>query len=319
MSAPDSSATGTGVLSPLLRLLLPSSMTPPPIQHPTPLSSPTMRSEKLLRDALLKDERERQQLATPVTPPAHKRRHSHVPTSSYAGEDYTRGSFLFRTAMNNPHSPSPSPSSFSQDKDLERDRDRSPVRRMLAYGGDMEGHNAPRPQYQRRQSQQQQQSTTPHQHYTGRDSPSPSPSRNNATYPLRQGRGEPLQMSPHEQILRTRLEKTLSTSGASDGRIMRGGDQNEVRDEQGGCPWRRGTQSGGSGSGSVCSTFFQRRIYMNLLCFRWYLLSSPPVPQPQIHRILNLNPATVKLPAIINVPHTTPLHRPILPCPYQEE
>jgi len=37
-----------------------------------------------------------------------------------------------------------------------------------------------------------------------------------------------------------------------------GGDENEVRDEQGGWPWRRTRKSTGgrSGSGSVCSPFF---------------------------------------------------------------
>ena len=281
MSAGDSYATGTGVLSPLLRLLLPSSMTPPPpIQYPTPHSTPPMRSEKLLRDALLKDERERQQLSTPA---AHGRHHSHVPTSPYAGEDYTRGSFLFRPAMSNPRSPSPSPSSFSQGKGLERHRDSSPVGRMSVYGGDVEGHNAHH-QTQRRQSQQQQQSPTPHQYYTRRDSPSPSPDRSNGTSSLlRQGQAEPLQMTPHEQILRTRLEKVLTTS---DGWTMR--DQNQVRDEQAGWPWRSATPSS---VGSVCSTFlFKERIYMNVVCFRWHLLSSPPVLQlqPHIHPILNL-------------------------------
>lgn len=108
---------GVGVLTSKFRLLLPSSMTP----HPTPLPSPTMpassRSEKLLRDALLKDERERQQLSSPpgITKPlTHRRRHSHIPTSSYSAtassskEDFARGSFLFRTAMSNPRSLSPS-------------------------------------------------------------------------------------------------------------------------------------------------------------------------------------------------------------------
>ncbi|KAF8802691.1 hypothetical protein BYT27DRAFT_7260790 [Phlegmacium glaucopus] len=74
--------------------------------------------------------------------------------------------------------------------------------------------------------------------------------------PLSHGQGEPLQMTPHEQALRARLEKVLIVSGGSDGRMMqgRGGDENEVRDEQGGWPWRRPRKStGGSGSGSMIS------------------------------------------------------------------
>jgi hypothetical protein len=75
------------------------SMTP----HTTP-SSPTIpspsRSEKLLRDALLRDERERRHQSSPPLPAkplTHRRRHTHTPSSSYSAstkEDYACGSSL---------------------------------------------------------------------------------------------------------------------------------------------------------------------------------------------------------------------------------
>ena len=69
-----------GVLVSGLRLF---SMTP----YTTP-SSPTLpspsRSEKLLRDALLRDERERRHRSSPPLRPTHRRRHTLTPTSSYS-------------------------------------------------------------------------------------------------------------------------------------------------------------------------------------------------------------------------------------------
>lgn len=80
--------------------------------HTTP-SSPTIpspsRSEKLLRDALLRDERERRYQSSPPLPskpPAHRRRHTHTPTSSHSTstrEDHACGSSLY-TAINAPNS-----------------------------------------------------------------------------------------------------------------------------------------------------------------------------------------------------------------------
>jgi len=71
-----------------------SSMTPHKA-HTTP-SSPTSpspsRSEKLLRDALLRDERERQHRSSPplfIEAPSYMRRHTLSPTSSLFNEDYT--------------------------------------------------------------------------------------------------------------------------------------------------------------------------------------------------------------------------------------
>lgn len=84
-----------------------SSMTPHR-PHTTP-SSPTTpspsRSEKLLRDALLRDERERRHRSSPpllTEAPSHRRRHTLSPTSSYSAstkENYTCDSSL-QTAVN---------------------------------------------------------------------------------------------------------------------------------------------------------------------------------------------------------------------------
>ncbi|KAF8907962.1 hypothetical protein CPB84DRAFT_1843795 [Gymnopilus junonius] len=123
-----------------------------PYHHSQSSSSsqrPPGRSEKLLRDALLRDEMERNGpialaatgSSNPTSPPkvqaqvpaqgqGHKRRHSHVPSSSDTAttpskskEDYIRGSTLFRTAMSNPNPRSASP----------------PLRGQVYYGGDAEG------------------------------------------------------------------------------------------------------------------------------------------------------------------------------------
>ena len=295
MSVPDSAAAGTGLLISKFRLF---SMTP---QQPTSLSSPTMppstsRSEKLLRDALLRDERERQQQSPSMSPPTHKRRHSHIPTSTYSAstsatwEDYVRGSFLFRPAMSNPRSPSPSPSSFSQGNERERDGDHSPVRKLLFHGGDPEGNNRPQHRQSHHYQQQRQHSPTSYR----RSSPSPKPSRRSTstspspsplymrrrqegpispnihTTTLSHGQGEPLPITPHEQVLRGKLERVSAVKGAR-------GDENEVRDEQGSCPWRLGAQSNagasGSSSGSVCSPVswgLKERLLIlsNNACFR---------------------------------------------------
>ena len=79
--------------------------------HTTP-TSPTMpspsRSEKLLRDALLRDERERRHQSSPPLPskpPTNRRRHTHTPSSSYSTsprEDYVGGSSS-HTATNAPN------------------------------------------------------------------------------------------------------------------------------------------------------------------------------------------------------------------------
>ena len=82
---------------------IPLSLTQPP-SPTTPHHRPPSRSERLLRDTLKRDEQERL--------PTHRRRHfSPHPTAQGGGEDnYARGTYLFRTAMNAPRVPSPSPS-----------------------------------------------------------------------------------------------------------------------------------------------------------------------------------------------------------------
>lgn len=241
------------------------SMTP----HPTPLSSPTMasssRSEKLLRDALLRDERERQQLSSPslpTRPPIHRRRHSHIPSSS----------------------------SFSQGTELESDTE---LRRALFYGGDEQAINAPRAY----QQQQQQQSTTSYRRsspspttWSNRrgstsTSPSPSPLRmkrrqeslSPSTHPTakvnqppndinlrrnqslqntsRNNHGSAYPSPSHQgEVLPVRLERT-STGSAGSSIMMGRRDENEARDEQD-WPWKRGRQGIRSGSESVCSPLF---------------------------------------------------------------
>lgn len=315
MSANGFPDLAVGVLVSGLRLF---SMTP----HQTPLSSPTMpsssRSEKLLRDALLRDERERQHLSSPplpTRPPTNRRRHSHVPTSSHfphSSEDFARGSFLFRSAMSNPRSSSPSSSSFSQGNEQERDRESSPIGRTLFYG-DEDAINAHTYQLQ----QQQQQSTTsyrrlslsPNTRTRRRSSPSTSPSPS----PLRMKRSQnglgpdthstinpspmsdtnlrrnqSLQNTTHsrygsaypspshgqtDQVLRARLEKALTAGGSDNGDshiMVRRRDGNEVRDEQGGSPWKRGRQNIRSATGSVCLpiSFVVEHIFMSHVRFR---------------------------------------------------
>lgn len=90
-----------GVLFSRFRLF--TTMTP----HTAP-SSPTLpspsRSEKLLRDALLRDERKRRHRAShplPTTQPTYRRRHTLTHTSSYSGSTYACGSSLY-TATNVP-------------------------------------------------------------------------------------------------------------------------------------------------------------------------------------------------------------------------
>jgi len=95
--------------------------------HTTP-SSPTIpspsRSEKLLRDALLRDERERRHRSStppPIEAPSHRRRHTHTPTSSYSASINEGSSFhsdisgycasqsSFDAVSAPPHSPPHSP------------------------------------------------------------------------------------------------------------------------------------------------------------------------------------------------------------------
>lgn len=286
----------------------------PPSQPPSPTVSTgprsSSRSERLLRDALIRDEIERNPtLAAPLTdtyenagmnspsPKGHRRRHSLVPASIFSSslasssperDEYTRGTFLFRTAMNNPRSPSPTRA--------------MPAHPSLGYyGGDAEGSPTMR-RHRHRHSQsisyQQSPTSKPRAHSPLADSPrstshSPSPLRRRpAPLPLEgsapvpvpnssglkrhntivshssvsespegrprsgQGRasvGEPLVMTPHEQVLRARLERVLSV-----GRVVERGERekqrrrtaqrsmsrgNEVRDEEGGWPWHeRGEQ-----------------------------------------------------------------------------
>ena len=268
-------------------LLLPFSMSP----HPTPSPSSTTpttitfssRSEKLLRDTLLRDERERQQLSSSSTPLTHRRRHSHIPISTYSAsirEDYAHNSFLFRTAMSNPRSSSPA-SSFSQGKDTEY----LPVRRTPFYASDKEGINdqcrqiqntisyqhsspsssrrsspstspSPSPSHMRRRQEPFGQ-TTPHA-TTSINTPPRSntnilPNHRGSPYPSPSHRqGESLQMTPQKQVSRARLERGLTVIGASNNDSKGVGNRNEIRGEQGERPQRRDT---GSGSESVCPPF----------------------------------------------------------------
>jgi len=296
--------------------------TPHSYQPPSPTNStaprpPTpSRSERLLRDALKRDEHERPPL--PSSPLAtHRRRHSHVPTSAtVAGrvqapsspeqdrEEYTRGTFLFRTAMNNPRSPSPGIGPTEKDP-------------RSYYGGDAERSASPTPTTPRHhhhhphsqhtpQSQQSQNQPQPHSNPRSTTRSTQSPSARSTSHspspmrhrrqaggsltlnrppplpldnesPARRGKspmnprqphqqagptspGEPLVMTPHEQVLRARLERVLSV-----GRVVEKGEKekeverqrhimrqkerrnrerseesrgNEVRDEEGGWPWR---------------------------------------------------------------------------------
>ncbi|KIK05217.1 hypothetical protein K443DRAFT_130509 [Laccaria amethystina LaAM-08-1] len=238
-------------------------LTQPP-SPTTPHHRPPSRSERLLRDTLKRDEQERI--------PTHRRRHS-VNTSPHpaqgAGEDnYARGTYLFRTAMNAPRVPSPSPSRHTFNHTP------SP------YHGSPELEGQTRYHYHQRGAQR----SPPR-------SPSPSPSgrRNHSLHPSpllpshglsRQGSlsqpgrprgasqakhrppavlvprpGEPMGMTPHEQVLRARLERVLSagrivsdsqaaqtTTKRNSREEMRERERrrrsNEVRDEVDGWPWR---------------------------------------------------------------------------------
>ena len=75
-----------------------------------------------------------------------------------------------------------------------------------------------------------------------------------------------------EQILRDKLERalTIAESDAGSSQIMmRRKYANDVRDEQGGLPWKSGRQSIENESGSVCSPLFiLLLIFMNHECFR---------------------------------------------------
>ncbi|EDQ98634.1 uncharacterized protein LACBIDRAFT_296061 [Laccaria bicolor S238N-H82] len=224
-----------------------TSLTQPP-SPTTPHHRPPSRSERLLRDTLKRDEQERL--------PTHRRRHSvNVSPHPQGGEDNyaARGTYLFRTAMNAPRVPSPSPSRHTFNHTLSH-----------YYGS---------PEHQQRGAQPR--------------SPSPSPSsgrRNRSSHPSpllpshghgmsrqasisqpgrpREGKhrppavlvpsprpGEPMGMTPHEQVLRARLERVLCSAGrvVSDQSVQttkgerereRRRRSNEVRDEVDGWPWR---------------------------------------------------------------------------------
>jgi hypothetical protein len=82
--------------------------------------------------------------------------------------------------------------------------------------------------------------------------------------------GEPLVMTPHEQVLRARLEKVLKSGRVLQkkecgreapgregrGRSESGSRSNEVRDEEGGRPWRRAGQDRASALPSGDSVSF---------------------------------------------------------------
>ncbi|KAF9483102.1 hypothetical protein BDN70DRAFT_350261 [Pholiota conissans] len=340
-----SATTPKGRPSPLFRLLQPFAKATPisnpttPTSCRTPMalaqpiasqpSSPTVstarsssRSERLLRDTLIRDEIERNpMLAAPLadsyessdvmsspSPKGHRRRHSHVPASTFSSsvvsssperDEYTRGTFLFRTAMSNPRSPSPTPVLPAQ---------------PAYYGGDEEGSPSTRRQRQHHHHHNHSHSVSyqpsPHSHARARSplggnsprgtSHSPSPLRRRpAPLPLegegggtapmpvpgtsglrrdntisshisespssrprsRQGRalaGDPLVMTPHEQVLRARLERVLSAGrvvehGEKEKQRRRAGQRsmsrgNEVRDEEGGWPWHERGEREFSGS-----------------------------------------------------------------------
>lgn len=374
---PISPTTPTSRPSPLFRLLHPpSSPLPSPtmtVHHPTPLYSqppsptssarpsalnsanrPSSRSERLLRDTLRRDEVERISAYDPPPPSAttstypasspsnaHKRRHSHVPTSSMGTaaheqhmrerEEYTRGSFLFRTAMTNARPPSPSfslvvnhqrhdsiafggdaecsvPSTPLKNEHRHRNavtpdlqgmssgRGTSPVsnaRSQSNYSPVRNASPSPSPmrrshgsqhrpfplllekdadsyRYRRRSSKGINENTSVHyrMQQRGRESPSNHPrSRHDPSFSP--SHGEPLLMTPHEQVLRARLEKVLKSGKVLEkkehGRRDRSGSgsaSNEVRDEEGGRPWRRTGQSTALPSDSVCSHFL-RKIWSN--------------------------------------------------------
>jgi hypothetical protein len=202
----------------LVRLLSPPTLAP---MHSTSHHHPTSprsssRSERLLRDTLRRDE-----LA--VRP---RRRHSHVPSPSVNHlqnlVDHVSGSSSFRSnpPTYTPHHHVSLPPSSSSSVHMESQF--FPTR-----------------------------SASPSTYYSHRQ-PSPSPSRpkhrKRASLPAGSGsgmasprhqeeEGEPLPMTPHELALRARLERVLGApSGASVRRERR--SSNEVRDEEGSCPWR---------------------------------------------------------------------------------
>ncbi|KAF8965572.1 hypothetical protein BDZ97DRAFT_1918135 [Flammula alnicola] len=294
----------------------------PPSPTTTANQSTLSRSERLLRDALMRDEMERRPVpsspllsthtSTSITSPSskgHKRRHSHVPTSAYSSalassrsdadpenEEFTRGTFLFRTAMNNPRSPSPLPANVFQSNstyyggDAEGSSPMSPVRRhryqhdqhsqSLAYqqspdpqsksrsssaGSPRSTSHSPSPLRRHRPSHLPLDSTPPppvpsssglmrHNTVHSQDvseSPSNRPRSRPPGLPshAQPAPGEPLVMTPHEQVLRARLERVLSVGRVVDltekeknrnrrHRERSGSRRNEVRDEEGGWPWR---------------------------------------------------------------------------------
>jgi len=201
-------------------------------------------SEKLLRDTLLRDERERQQqLSSPPPPPPllTRRRYSHTPASSdFARTEYAHGSSLFRTAMSSSRSPSSSSSS-------EQDRE-SPVRRRLFYGGG--GGDKEAGAYQQQQSPT---SISPRTRPSRRTSPSPSPSP--VRVKRRQESVDPITHStanfdPTPTNV-TNLRRNQSLQNTQHNRYGLHGPS-----EQGGWPGKRGRQSIRSGSESMISESF---------------------------------------------------------------
>lgn len=278
-------------------------------QPPSPtISAGLSRSERLLRDALIKDDMERQtpalasSQASPSAGPSpvksHRRRHSHIPTSAPTlsssperaeRDEYTRGTFLFRTAMSNPRSPSPSraPPTPPAPVYYGGDAEASPTTPVRA-GRHRHSHSvahAPQPPsrsnspaavasarsasqspspLRRRRPSPLPLDRAPHpaspssglrrQNTTGAEQAAQSPDRRARSRQGRMAPGEPLVMTPHEQVLRARLERVLSVGrGVEQGereRVARRAQhrsmsrENEVRDEDGGWPWRTRPETG---------------------------------------------------------------------------
>ncbi|KAF8655617.1 hypothetical protein AX16_002999 [Volvariella volvacea WC 439] len=257
----------------------------------TPSSSrPSSRSERLLRSTLLRDELERNPLPpTPLTPPppttvprdhhstgrTHRRRHSHVPStgnsasnsqsavllkhyqythphsptytppqtaSPYPEESssttqYALGSFLFRSAITNPSvvaSPGPS------------------KKRSAAAAGHYDGDHEDYYTYNRHRSISPAPTSAPTQlgrRHSLRERTSGNLKRNSC-------QEECMGITPHELVLKARLERVLHAGAGFEQREWRQREQerslereeqpftrsrrqsNEVRDEEDGWPWK---------------------------------------------------------------------------------
>ncbi|TFK24760.1 hypothetical protein FA15DRAFT_404372 [Coprinopsis marcescibilis] len=280
--------------------------------RPTTPHRPPSRSEKLLREALMKDEHDRNPMpytaspypsGHPATSPvrSHQRRHSHVPS---ARED---GTFLVqRPVFNGLRSPSPSPapdyhSSLSRRHSQGHGHHpqdqlhasspyslaQSPTSASPTRDRQARGHSPLARRSSVKSQSHQARPASPASHSRGythsHQSPSytpsvtsshyapgsPSLSRRHVPRPLPlspapeaahfQLPNEPLTMTPHEQVLRARLERVLQANAnvnGRDGDLPRGGaewmigqavdvdestdsDENVVRDENGGRAWRK--------------------------------------------------------------------------------